>query len=76
MCFKNKLDVFDCLECVFNNKLDVFDCLECVFNNKFDVFDWKNLHFIYIQEHIGVKNVKNLHCSTLDGFDRLFPKRL
>jgi hypothetical protein len=33
--------------------------LECVLNNKLDVFDWKNLHFVYIQKHIGLTNVKN-----------------
>jgi len=36
------------------------------FNNKFDVFDWKNLHFLYIQEHIGMTNVKKFSvcCET------------
>jgi len=32
--------------------------LECVFNSKLDLFDWKNLHFVYFQEHIGMTNVK------------------
>ena len=42
--------------------------LNVFFYNKLDVFDCKNLHFVCIQEHIGMTNVKSF-TVTLQLFN-------
>jgi len=55
----NKVQIFSVKRIQFIVK-NAFKSLNCIFKNKLGVFDWRNLHFVYIQEHIGMTNIKLL----------------